>query len=97
MSFDPAGLVPQPELAVLDVAGHALGGRADQRELEVVDRARAVHRDVGDEAAFHQVDDEAREPDLDHVRAHQQDHRRAVRARWTIRSAMLRQRGIIER
>ena len=39
---------PQTELAGLNVARDALGGRADAREFVVVNRARAVHRDVVD-------------------------------------------------
>ena len=48
--------VLQTEFAGLDVARHALGRCADQRQLVVVDGARSVHRNVGDPAAANQVD-----------------------------------------
>ncbi len=53
-----AGFVPQTELAGLNVMGHALGRRADQCELPVVDRSRAVHRDVADQTPLHEIDNE---------------------------------------
>ena len=43
--------------------------------------------DVGDQAALHQVDDEARQAHLDHVRAHQQDDR-PRRSRAPVQSAL---------
>ena len=39
-----------------------------------MDRARAVHADVCDEPAFHQVDHIARAALLHYVRAHHEDH-----------------------
>ena len=39
---DPAGLVPQAELAGADVSGDALAGAADHGQLEIVDRPGAV-------------------------------------------------------
>jgi hypothetical protein len=61
------GLLPEAERPVLQVRGHVLGRRADERRLVVVDGACSVRRDVRDDAASHQVDDERREPDLEHV------------------------------
>ena len=52
----PAGFLPQAELAGADVPGDALGGGPDEGELPVVDRPGPVHGDVVDQAALHQVD-----------------------------------------
>ena len=68
-----SGLVPQSELSRADIAGDALGSSPDPRELEVVDRSRAVHRDMREDAAPQQVDHLARHAGLDHVRSHHQD------------------------
>ena len=73
-----AGLAPQSELAGADVARHALGGGADARQFVIVNRAGAVHGDVIDEAALHQIDDVAVHAGAQHVRAHHEDARRAA-------------------
>src|SRR5207253_4647244 len=40
-----AGFTPQAKFSGADVARHAFGGGSDARQLEVVDRSRAVHGD----------------------------------------------------
>ena len=76
-----AGFPPQAELAGADVAGDAFGGGADARQFVIVDGARAVHGDVIQEAALHQVDQMAVDAGAQHVGAHHEDARRAGRAR----------------
>ena len=46
-----------------------LGRGARQRDLEVVDEARAVHSDRRNEAALHQIDQHRPKADFDDVRA----------------------------
>ena len=72
---DPTRFLPEPELSLSDIAGHALGGRPDEGQCEVVDGAGAVHAHVGDEPSLHQVNHEARQALLDDVGAHHQDDR----------------------
>ena len=64
-----------------------LGGRAGQRELEVVDDAGAVGRERRDEAALHQVDEHRRQAGLDHVRAETPDDAAIVAPRRAQRRA----------
>ena len=80
-----AGFPPKTELAGADVAGDALCGGADACEFVIVDRARAVHGDVVDAAALDQIDDVAVDAGAEHVRAHHQDARRALRRAARIR------------
>ena len=47
-----------------------LRGAALARDLDVVDRGGAVHREMADHAALHQLDQARRDADLDHVPAH---------------------------
>ena len=68
-----------------EVAGRQLGvdllrGKADGRDLEVVDRPRRVDRHVRDHAPSHEVDDERSQADLQDVRPHGEDHRAAGEA-----------------
>jgi hypothetical protein len=51
-----ASFAPQAEFSGADVSPDAFGGCANTGQLEIVNRARAVHRDVIDEAALHQID-----------------------------------------
>jgi hypothetical protein len=51
---------------------------AHERQFEIVDDDRAVHGEGGDDAAFHQIDDERAQADLHHMGAHADDHRPAV-------------------
>ena len=53
------GFAPQAELAGAYVAIDAFGGGAEAGDFVVVYGAGAVHGDVIDEAALHQVDDVA--------------------------------------
>src|SRR5215831_17596933 len=68
-----AGFLPEAKLAGANVAVDALRGRADPRQLVVVDRACAVHRDVVDVAALHQVDQVPVDARAKDVRPHQQN------------------------
>ncbi len=67
---------PQTELTSLDVTLDALCSRADAGEFVIMNRARAIDRDVGDESAFQQVDDVAIDARSQNMRAHHQDSRR---------------------
>ena len=73
-----AGLVGHAELPWPERAVDVLGGRARERDLEIVNQARAVHRDRRDEAALHEIDEHGREAGLDHVRAEAPDDRAIV-------------------
>ena len=55
-----ASFCPQPKFSGTDIFAHAFGGRADAGKFVVVDGTGAIARDMGDEAAFHQVDEIAR-------------------------------------
>ena len=72
-----ARLAPQSEFARAYVAIDALGGGANAREFVVVNGAGAVHGDVIDQAAFHQIDDVPVDARAQHMRAHHEDPRRA--------------------
>ena len=74
----------RPVHLLAGLAGHAEGARAEprldvlrglpgHRELEVVDDPRPVEGDRGDEAPLHEVDQDRREADLDHVGAQPPD------------------------
>ena len=67
------GLLGHAEGAVLEPGGDVLGGRAEAGDLVVVDRRRAVHRHVRDDAAPHQLDEHRGEPGLHDVAAEHDD------------------------
>src|SRR6266852_2398123 len=69
------GFPPQSKLAGANIALHAFGSGADAGELVVVNRARAVHGNVIDEATLHQVDDMAIDARTDDVTAYDEDAR----------------------
>ncbi len=64
-----AGFGGHAELAFTDAGFDVFGGVAGQRDFEIMDERRAVHGDAGNEAAFHQIDQDGAETDLDHVAA----------------------------
>ena len=66
------GLLGHPEGPVREPALHVLAGPAERGELEVVNRGRAVERDVGHDPAGDQSPKQRSEPDLDHVPADQE-------------------------
>ena len=74
------GLLRHAEGPVRQPALHVLAGAAERRQLVVVDRRRAVERDVGDDAAAQPGVDQRAEPDLDDVPA-DQEHDPAALAR----------------
>ena len=76
-----AGLVGHAEGAVAQAGGDVLRRRAEARDLVVVNRRRAVHRDVRDDAAAHQIDEQRREPGLHDVAAEHDDDAALARAR----------------
>ena len=76
-----ACLLPQAELALGDVLGHALGRCADHRQLEVMDGRRAVHGEVVDVARLHHRDHGRRHAGSDHMPAQHQRDVRAARLR----------------
>ena len=71
------GLVRETELAGGQLRVDVLAGEADGRDLVVVDRPRAVQRDIGHDAALHQVDDQRCQSGLQHVRTHRHHDRSA--------------------
>ena len=75
------GLARHAELARPEARGDVLRRVAGHRQLEVVDDARAVQREAGDEPPLHQVDEHRRQADLQDVRAQPPDDRPAQRAR----------------
>ena len=80
-----SGLVGHAERAVVEAGGDVLRRRAEARDLVVVNRRRAVHRDVRDDAASHEVDEHGREAGLHDVAAEHDDDaalRVAPRRRW---------------
>ena len=66
--------LPHTEGAVLNGSGYILGGPSKVRQLEVVDGARAVARQVGDKSIAHQRDQVAGQAVFYHMRAHGQYH-----------------------
>src|SRR5207237_4911612 len=51
----PSGFFPEPELAGADVPRYTLRAGADQGEFPIMDRSGAVHGNVIEEAALHQL------------------------------------------
>ena len=76
-----AGLFGHAELALAERGLHVFRSVARQRNLEIVDERRAVHRDSRNEAAIHQIDQDGPEAHLDHVPAHAPENGFAVLAR----------------
>ena len=75
------GLVGHAERAVAQSGGDVLRRRAEARDLVVVNRGRAVHRDVRDDAAAHEIDEQRREAGLHDVPAEHERRRRACARR----------------
>src|ERR1022692_1096691 len=76
-----AGLAPETEFAGADVAVDAFGGGAEAGQFVIVNGAGAVHGDVIDEAALHQVDDVAVDARAQDMRAH---HRSTRSMMWRL-------------
>src|SRR5262249_4062559 len=72
------GLARHAEETVLEASADVLRGPAHRRELEVVDHARAVHRDRGEAAARDEVHDQRIQTDLDRMRPHPENDRPPV-------------------
>ena len=64
---------PQSKFSGADVFAHAFGGCADASKFVVVNGAGAIARNMGDEAAFHQVDEIARGAGANDVGADHED------------------------
>jgi len=64
-----AGFGGHAELAFTEACFDVFGGVAGQGDFEIVDERRSVHGDSGDEAAFHQIDQDGTEADFDDVAA----------------------------
>ena len=73
------GLLRHAERAVRQATGDVLARAAERGELEVVDRGTAVHREMRDHAAPHQLPQQRAEADLDDVTPEQHDDRSASR------------------
>jgi hypothetical protein len=69
-----AGLRSHAEASVMQHRRHVLGGRPHGRHLPVVDGARSVQGDRRDRPLLEELHHHWPQPDLDHVRAHGQDH-----------------------
>ena len=91
------GLLPMPEPPVEDILGDRLRRRPYQRQLEIVDRARPVHRNDGDPLATYEVADVAGEALLYHVRPHHQHDARSAANPLDHRIRDPRERGVFER
>src|SRR3982751_2238313 len=66
-------LLRHPEAAVAEANGDVLGCSAEPRNFKVVNRRRTVHREMRDDAAAHQIDEEWGEARLHDVPAEHDD------------------------
>ena len=73
-----AGFGPQSKFSGADISTHAFGGCADAGKFVVVNGTGAIARNMGDEAAFHQVDEVARSTGANDVGADHEDDRTIV-------------------
>src|SRR5439155_631354 len=73
------GFLHHAERAVRQATGNVLARAAERGELEVVDPGTAVHREMRDHAAPHQLPQQRAEADLDDVTPEQQDDGTASR------------------
>ena len=73
-----AGFGPQSKFSGADIFAHAFGGCADAGKFVVVNGTGAIARNMGDEAAFHQVDEIARGARADDVCADHENDRTIV-------------------
>src|SRR4030088_1781506 len=64
-----AGFGSHAELAFADSGFNVFGSISGERDFEIVDERRAIHGDSGNEAAFHQIDQDGAEADFDDVAA----------------------------
>jgi hypothetical protein len=74
---DAPGVFGHTEPSVIDLVVHLFGRMAHERQLKIVNDARAVHGDGGNEPLLHPGDENGSETDLDHVRADSDNHRPA--------------------
>jgi hypothetical protein len=68
-----AGFFGRPEAAIRQHGFHVLTRPACNRNLEIVNRGRAVHRKCSSKPPPHQVEQHGREAALDHMAAHSPD------------------------
>ena len=73
-----AGFLGHPEGAVPETGSHVLGRAAPPRHLVIVDRGRAVQREVCDHALPHQLEQHGRESGFHDVPASHRDDRATV-------------------
>ena len=73
-----AGFGPQSKFSGADIFAHAFGGCADAGKFVVVNGTGPIARNMGDEAAFHQVDEIARGAGANDVGADHEDDRAIV-------------------
>ena len=59
-----------PKLPSFNAVAHILGGVACQGGLQIMDNARPVHGNHGDDIFFHQVDQNRGHAGLNHMAAH---------------------------
>ena len=71
------GFSPKTELAGADIACNAFSGRADARQLIIVNGSSAVHCDMCDDALLEQIDDMPVNARAQNVGAHHEDTRRS--------------------
>src|SRR5437762_1498414 len=75
-----SGFLRHAEAAVAQTGGDILRRTAESSDFKVVNRGGAIHRDVADDAASHEIDEERREPGLYNVAAeHNEDAALAAR------------------
>src|SRR5260370_14691420 len=76
-----AGFLSHAELAFAEAGFDVFGSAARKRHFEIVNERGAVHGDTGDEAAFHQIDQDGAKSDFDDVAADAPENRFALPAR----------------
>ena len=75
---DRGRLFGHAETAVVNPRLHFFGGLPDHGQLNIVNNAGAIERDAVDDPAFHQIDQDRIESDLDHVCPHPDQHQAAL-------------------
>src|SRR5258705_11586341 len=69
------GLSRHTKTAVFQTGLYIFRGLPDQRDLDIVNRSRAIRRDTRDNPPLHQVNDHRAQATLDDMRAHTEDNR----------------------
>ena len=75
------GFCGHAELAIAEAGFDVFGSVSRQRDFEIVDEGGAVHRYARNESAFHQVDQDRTETNLDNVAADAPENGTALFAR----------------